>query len=74
MHNNFIGRKFKYKKTLFTGVDDYDRIVGKIVYHDNILKYIISTTGVVYSIFDIEFEPIEIARDQKLKDLGINGD
>jgi hypothetical protein len=71
MHNNFIGRKFKYNKTLFTGVDDYDRIVGRIVYHDNMLKYIISTTGVVYSIFDIEFEPLEIVRDQKLRDLGI---
>jgi hypothetical protein len=68
-----IGRKFKYKKTLFTGCDDYDRIVGDITYSDDDIRYIISSTGVMYSLSDIEFEPLEIVRDQKLKDLGING-
>jgi len=68
-----IGRKFRYKKALFTRYYGYDRIVGDITYLDGNIKYIISSNGVMYHLSDIEFEPLEIVRDQKLKDLGING-
>jgi hypothetical protein len=71
-----IGRKFKYIKSSnrFQFYDAYDRIVGSVSYLTNDeIDYIISSTGVLYKISDIEIEPIEYIRDRKLKDLGING-
>jgi hypothetical protein len=70
-----IGRKFKYKKTIFTECNNnYDRIVSDLSYsYSGDVTSVISSTGVMYSLSDIEFEPLEIVRDQKLKDLGING-
>ncbi len=63
-----VGRRFKYKKTLLNGVDDYDRVVCFVL--DS--EHVVTSNGVLYPISQIEFEPIEIIRNRKLKDLGID--
>lgn len=50
----------------------YDRIVDRISYSTSgEISHVVSTNGVMYNLSEIEFEPIELIRELKLKKLGI---
>ena len=69
-----IGDKFRYINSSIKENIKYDRVISDFIYANDgtILHKVKSESGVFYSINEIEVEPVQLLRDEKLSNL-LNG-